>query len=221
MMAMPTSLECSRPNTADEGGSACGNKKRRRRRCFSVSLEQQAVPAPPPSAVCPAHADRRILAVAAGAAPDATTPPANGDRVVSSAFEGWRSSSLRSAGCRRPQHNRTAGAAAAALAAAVGVLGRAVMSFAAVGVLAAVAVASAPVGVGALVTESQCEGATLRGTEAELGDSPRLDTSTEAAAAGVDQAIVASNVRSMCVCVSYCIDRVHRRLTFEKTIWCI
>ncbi|CAM9532086.1 unnamed protein product [Ectocarpus sp. 4 AP-2014] len=196
-MAMPTSVECSRPTTAaDEGGSACNiNKKRRRRRCFSVSLEQQAVPAPPPSsAVCRAHADPGTLAAAAGrvAAPapvTTTTPPANGDRV---SFGGRRSSSsFRSAGCRRPQHDRTAGAAAA-LAAAVGVLGRAATSYAAVSVLAA-AVAFAPVGVGALVTESQCEVATLQGTEAELGDSPRPDTSTEAAAAGVDQAIVATN----------------------------
>ncbi|CAM9168051.1 unnamed protein product [Ectocarpus fasciculatus] len=204
-MAMPSSLEFSRPTAADDaGGSACNNNKnkRRRRRCFSVSLEQQAVPAPPPSAVCPAHhADPRTLAagtgrVAAAAPVTTTTPPANGDRVSSAAFGGWRScSSFRSAGCRRPQHDRTAaGSAAAALAAAVGVVGRAATSFAAVGVLAAaVAVASAPVGVGALVTESQCEGVTLRGTEAELGDSPRLDTSTEAAAAGVDQAIVATN----------------------------
>ncbi|CAM9378558.1 unnamed protein product [Ectocarpus sp. 6 AP-2014] len=201
-MAMPTSVECSHPTAttaAAEGGSAsCKmNKKRRRRRCFFVSLEQQAVPAPPPSsAVRPAHADPVTLAAAAGrvAAPapvTTTTPPANGDRV-SGAFGGRRSSSFRSAGCRRPQHDHTAGAAAA-FAAAAGVLGRAATSFAAVGVLAAAAVASAPVGVGALVTESQCELATLRGTEAELGDSPRLDTSTEAAAAGVDQAIVATN----------------------------
>ncbi|CBN75986.1 hypothetical protein Esi_0264_0017 [Ectocarpus siliculosus] len=203
-MAMPTSVECSRPTTtataaADEGGSAsCKmNKKRRRRRCFSVSLEQQAVPAPPPSsAVRPAHADPGTLAAAAGrvAAPapvTTTTPPASGDRV-SGAFGGRRSSSFRSAGCRRPQHDHTAGAAAA-LAAAAGVLGRAATSFAAAGVLAAAAVASAPVGVGALVTDSQCKVATLRGTEADLGDSPRLDTSTEAAAAGVDQAIVATN----------------------------
>ncbi|CAB1117973.1 unnamed protein product [Ectocarpus sp. CCAP 1310/34] len=194
---MPTSVKCPRPTTAaGEGGSACNiNKKRRRRRCFSVSLEQ-AVPAPPPSsAACRAHADPGTLAAAAGrvAAPASVTTtmlPANGDRV-SAAFWGRRSSSFRSAGCRRPQHHRTAGAAAA-LAAAVGVLGRAATSFAAVSVLA-VAVTSAPVSVGALVTESQCEVATLRGTEAELGDSPRLDTSTEAAAAGVDQAIVATN----------------------------
>lgn len=77
-----------------------------------------------------------------------------------------------------------------------GVLSR-VTKATAVAAAAAAAVdvlASAPAGVGALMTEAQCEGVTLRGTDAELMNSPRSDNSTEAAAAGVDQTIVATQV---------------------------
>lgn len=56
--------------------------------------------------------------------------------------------------------------------------------------------ASAPAGVGALMTETQCAGAVLFGTQEELAATPRADTSTEAVAAGIDGAVVASQVRS-------------------------
>ena len=74
--------------------------------------------------------------------------------------------------------------------------GGVVMSAVAAAAAAVVAgFASAPIGVGAM-TEAQCVGAVLLGTEEELSASPRNDTSTEAAAAGVDGTVVASQVRS-------------------------
>lgn len=64
----------------------------------------------------------------------------------------------------------------------------------------AVAVSTPLVGVGAVMTEAECAGATLLPLdEQQLAESPRLDTSTEAAAAGIDQTIVATQV-----CVRVC-----------------
>ena len=71
-----------------------------------------------------------------------------------------------------------------------------VIASAAAAAAAVAGFASAPVGVGALMTETQCAGAVLFGTEEELAASPRADTSTEAVAAGIDGAVVASQVRS-------------------------
>lgn len=96
---------------------------------------------------------------------------------------------------REHQHQRTVGTGAGNRAGsrARGLLSR--VTTAAVAA-AALAVSAPVVGVGALMTEEQCKGATRRGTAAELMESPRPDTVTEAAAAGIDRTIVASQVQS-------------------------
>ncbi|CAM9822026.1 unnamed protein product, partial [Scytosiphon promiscuus] len=170
-------------------GSTCVNAPtRRRRRCFSCAdvQHQQAAPAPPPSSAAAAPA-----AVADSGATAASTPTASQSWLLPPAPA---SAAVLSAPGLCPSSAATRAPAAAAAAAPTrrrtGTLTYRVSAAVTAAMLAAAA-AAAPLGVGAM-TESQCESATLLGTEAALMESPRPDNSTEAAAAGIDQTIVAT-----------------------------
>eukprot|EP00903_Cladosiphon_okamuranus_P019814 g18211.t1 len=218
-MASPLSCDGSCRAAADPrcgvGGGGSSSSNKRRRRCFSsVPLQPAALPPSPFSAPAP-------VADGIGEAASTSCSQVGASRCAARASRAWPLASLaagmraaaegavRARACpienngeedgegrfhppstrrrRQPQDQR-AGASTASRTR--GLLSRAATAAATAAVVAVSA--SAPVGVGALTTEEQCKDATLRGTDTGLAASRRPDTVTEAAAAGIDRTIVAS-----------------------------
>ena len=235
---MASPLVCDRWRHAAAAGGVSGSSNKRRRRCFSSVPLQPAVEPPSPFSSAPSTGRRlggaassaspprarsslpsRCAMRAAGARSSAFSPAAGMPAACAARCtvaspvqhdgeeeeEEWvQPSSTR---LRRHHPYRRAGTGAGSSRATRGLLSRA--TTVAVTVAAVAVSASAPVGVSAVMSKEQCKDATFRGTVDDLMESPRADTATEAAAAGIDRTIVASQV---CVCMDPCVGVSRRAL---------